>query len=211
MVATARQPVTAARLKALMQNAEIVRIPATLDEFWTLIELPEYRMNYYQNEMVCSISYASTNHERIVRNFITAFDLAFSSKGETFGSYRPIYADECEDIFECDVHVVMGNLEEYHYKRKKTATSNPSIIVEVLSDSTKSFDISNKLPCYKAISTVQHILYIEPNALRVSVYSRSTKNNVWINEDFNDINQRIKLNGKYFPLKQIYKNVILGI
>jgi Uma2 family endonuclease len=211
MVATSNPPLTAERLRILMQNSDIVRVPATLDEFWTLIELPEYRMNYYQNEIICTMSYASTNHERIVRNFIAAFDLAFSNKGETFGSNRPIYAEECQDIFECDVHVVTDTLQEYNYGRTKTATINPSIIVEVLSESTKAFDLSSKLPCYKAIPTVQHIVYVEANKLNVSVYSRGNKTNLWLNEDYMDISQRLKLNGKYFSLKQIYKNVVLSL
>jgi Uma2 family endonuclease len=212
MLATANPPVTAERLKALMQTSDIARIPASVDEFWSLIELPEYRFNYHQNEIICTMSYASTNHERIVRNFITAFDLTFSDKkGETFGSNRPIYAVEYEDIFECGVHLVMGGLQEHHYGRVKTATLNPSVIVEVFSDSTKSFDILNKLPCYKTMPSVQHIIYVEPNKALVSVYSRGNKPNLWLNEDYNDLNQKIKLYGKPFSLKQLYKNVIFGM
>jgi Uma2 family endonuclease len=212
MAATASLNTIAERLKLLMNTAEIARIPATIDEFWSLIELPEYRLNYYQNEIVCTMSYASTNHERIVRNFIAAFDAAFSNQnGETFGSNRPLFVEDCNDIFECDVHVVLNALKEHSYGRTKTATLNPSIIVEVLSNSTKTFDIANKLPCYKTIPTINHIVYIEPNFVDVSVYSRGNKANLWFNEDFKDINQRIKLSGKYFPLKQIYKNVVTGL
>jgi len=48
----------------------------------------------------------------------------------------------------------------------------PTIVVEVLSPSTRDFDSFRKLEEYKGVASVEYILLVEPNAAFVSVWSR---------------------------------------
>ena len=45
------------------------------------------------------------------------------------------------------------------------AIKNPELVGEVFSSSTKRFDESDKLECYKTIPTLKHVLFVDP-ALR---------------------------------------------
>jgi Uma2 family endonuclease len=212
MTATATMPLTAQTLKSLFDESNFISIPATEAEFWHLIELPQYHLEFHYKHIIGTMSYATTNHERVVRNLIATLDAQLDEgQGEVFGSNRPIYAAECENIYEPDVHVTDGTLEEYHYARTKTATKNPSVIVEVFSPSTKNFDLSEKLDCYKMIPSLKHIIFIEPNKPHIQVFNRTKRPNEWQNVDFFDLEQKIRVLNKSISLKTIYKKVIFTV
>lgn len=210
MTAIATAPLTAEELRERFSATDdLVWIPATKDEFWSLIELPEFRIEYYENQIVGTMSYGAFNHETIIDNLSWLFNTQLDRKiFRCFGSNRPVYVEQCDDIFEPDIHVVQGEVDLYHYKKTKTATSNPSIIVEVFSKSIKGFDLNNKLPCYKTMPSLQHIVFIEQDKPNVTVFSRTKRPNEWLNTDYFDLSQKIRMMGKYFALKDIYDKVI---
>lgn len=213
MTAITRQPVTADILRAkFTATDELVWIPASKETFWNLIELPEFHIEYVNNQIVGTMSYGALMHERIIKNLIGLFIFNFNSEEhEPFGSNRPIHAEPCDCIFEADVHMVSGEMKLYNYGKTKTATANPSVIVEVLSDSTRDFDNDTKLPCYKQMPSVQHILLIDQKNPNIQLFSRTKKPNEWLESDYSDLSQRVKILGKYFSLKTIYNKVIFNI
>jgi Uma2 family endonuclease len=207
MTAIARMPITANRLKKQLENEDIVFVPATIEEYWKLVESPQLRLDYFNNQIVATMSYGSIKHETIVSNVHGSFFNAFVENFRLFSSNRPVYAADCEDIFNPDIHLIQGELETHFYKRSKTATANPTIIVEVMSESTKEFDLVNKLPCYQKIESVQHIVYIEQDYAEIMVYSRTNKSNEWLLQRFNAINDTFDLLNKSFSLKDVYRNI----
>ena len=207
MTAIARTPLTANRLKKQLENEDIIFVPATIEEYWKLVESPQLRLDYVNHKIVATMSYGSVKHETIVSNVHGSFFNAFVEKFRLFASNRPVYAAHCKDIFNPDVHLVEGQLQEHFYKRSKTATLNPAIIVEVMSESTKEFDLVSKLPCYQEISSVQHIVYIEQDYADVKVYSRTNQPNEWLLQRFNAMTDDINLLNKSFSLKDIYRNI----
>jgi Uma2 family endonuclease len=206
MTAIARIPITANRLKKQLENEDIIFVPATIEEYWRLVESPQLRLDYTNHQIVATMSYGSLKHETIVSNIHGSFFNAFVENFRLFSSNRPVYAADC-GIFNPDVHLVQGQLQEHFYKRSKTATSNPAIIVEVLSESTKEFDLVSKLPCYQKIDSVQHIVYIEQDYAEIMVYSRTDKANEWLLQRFNSMNDDFNLLNKAFSLKDIYRNI----
>jgi Uma2 family endonuclease len=208
MTAIAQMPITANRLKKRLENEPRVFVPATVEEYWQLIETPQLRLDYFNHQIVATTSYGSLNHETIVTNVGFMLNFNFREEnGRVFLSNRPVYAAVCDDIFNPDVHLVAGTLQEHFYKRSKTATLNPSIVVEVMSDSTKEYDMVVKLPCYQRISSVQHIVYIEQDQCAVSVYSRKDGTNDWTMEQFDALEDSLNLLDKSFNLRDIYRNI----
>jgi Uma2 family endonuclease len=208
MTAIARMPITANRLKKQLENEDIIFIPATIEEYWRLAESPQLRLDYVNHQIVATMSYGSLKHETIVNNVGFRFNLQFGEDNcRILPSNRPVYAADCEDIFNPDVHLVQGQLQQHFYKRSKTATLNPAIIVEVMSESTKEFDLVNKLPCYQKIKSLQHIVYIEQDYAEIMVYSRTNKSNEWLLQRFNALSDVFNLLDKPFSLKDIYRNI----
>ena len=207
MTAIAQMPITASRLKKRLENEPRVFVPATVDEYWKLVETPQLRLDYFNHQIVATMSYGSLKHETIVSNVHGSFFTKFVENFRLFSSNRPIYAAACDDIFNPDVHLVSGTLQEHFYKRSKTATLNPSIIVEVSSDSTKDYDRDVKLPCYQQINSVQHIVYIEQDQCAIQVFSRKKASNEWIIERYEALEDSLTLLEKSFSLKDIYRNI----
>jgi Uma2 family endonuclease len=50
--------------------------------------------------------------------------------------------------------------------------TNPSLVVEVLSKSTESYDRGDKLAAYLALASVQHVLLVSQRKPRIELYTR---------------------------------------
>ena len=55
---------------------------------------------------------------------------------------------------------------------EQTAT-NPTVLIEVLSDGTRAYDRGEKLERYRSIPSLQHVLFIEQDGTDVEVWSQS--------------------------------------
>ena len=186
---------------------ELVFIPATKEEFWSFIELSEFRIEYFDNQIVGTESYISLNHSTILTNFYRLFHTHFDRDlYNCYGHNRPVFIKSYDAVLLPDFHIVEGNVELYHYNNLN-ATTNPSVIVEVFSDSTKNFDLKEKLPCYKTIPSLQHIIFVEQHKPFISVFTRTKKPNEWLNIDYTDLNQRVRIFGKNILLQQLYDEV----
>jgi Uma2 family endonuclease len=58
------------------------------------------------------------------------------------------------------------------YRPEDYAASEPVLVVEVLSPSTKAFDQTRKLEEYRAVPTIRHMLVLDPEAPRAQLHSR---------------------------------------
>jgi Uma2 family endonuclease len=211
MVAATPATVTIEDLKKAFKKADVISIPASIHDYWQLIELPEYRLDYIKNHIKGTMSYGSLPHETIISNLIYQLNLTFGEAGfQIYGSNRPLYAQFCDEVYEADVHMAQQPVKIYSYDKTKTATSNPVVIVEVHSPSTRSYDLGEKLDCYKAIPSVQQIVFVESNALKLTTYNRTTKPDQWLNIDYKNLEQKVKILNKSIVLNKIYKNVTLG-
>jgi Uma2 family endonuclease len=202
-------PITAEMLEKAFKKSDIVRMPASVDDYWRLVELPQYRLDYINKQIIATMSYASLPHERVVRNLLFHLMNMFPMPAfEVFGSNRPIFAESCNEIYEPDLHIIKGEIKLHHYSKTKTASQNPIAIVEVHSEGTRDFDLTEKLDCYKAIPSVQQIIYIETKMMKITTFNKMPKDNHWLNIDYKSVNDKVKILNKSVSISKIYQNVI---
>ncbi len=86
--------------------------------------------------------------------------------------------------------------------------TNPTVIVEVLSDSTREYDTGGKLEAYKGIPSVRHVILAEPDEARIVVVSRSGKR--WTKAECAGLDAVLKLSaiGLEIPLLEIYAGIV---
>lgn len=209
MVAVSTEPITAEFLKKALANRDYIEIPASIDEFWALVDIPGIRLEYVNKHIIGTMSYGSTPHETIVSNVIFEFRTTFN-KGNyrVFGSNRPIRAEICEEIFFPDAHLISGDLREYHYDKSKTASLNPAVIVEVHSKSTRNYDLTDKLDCYKDMPTVQQIVYIESTQPKIRIFNRTSKPERWLEITYSNMFDKVKILNHQIPMTKIFQDVI---
>jgi Uma2 family endonuclease len=108
-----------------------------------------------------------------------------------------------------DVMVVTRPLERQQ-GRTDTIT-NPVMIAEVLSKSTKSYDRDEKFSAYRTIPTFREYLLIDQYKIQVEQYSK-TESNKWVFTEYNSIDSQISLLSipSEIFLADIYESIELG-
>ena len=82
---------------------ELVRFSASEEEYWDLVQLPEFRLDYSNGEIIATMSYATENHETITANLIRLLGNAFENNDvRVLGSNRPVRVQALKKIFEPD-------------------------------------------------------------------------------------------------------------
>jgi Uma2 family endonuclease len=198
-----------------LEEERVISIPASLEEYWDVLEEmadEPYTLEYINGEIRAKMSQASDNHETIVANILAILRTIYFEKEEfkAMGSAKTIYVPDCEMAFNPDALVMKGQSLLFPRKRRVAGIINPYILVEIHSDSTEEFDMKKKLPRYKKLDSIHQIIYIEQNKPYITIYTKNQSIQHWFNDDFDDINGMVKIDGVNVLMKDIYHKVILA-
>ncbi|MBL7092682.1 Uma2 family endonuclease [candidate division KSB1 bacterium] len=175
----------------------------TPEEYLELEETAEYKSEYYQGE-IFAMSGATANHNFISGNLLTGLNNAQKThKCFSFTNDMRLWINAKNLFTYPDFMIVCGKLE-YYTNRKDTIT-NPLIIIEVLSDSTKNYDRGEKFVFYRSIPTFQEYIIIDQYSVYIEHFFIETKKQ-WLLIEYNDINSILKFSKIDFqiPLKDVY-------
>ena len=83
---------------------------------------------------------------------------------------------------------------------------NPILIVEVLSDSTRDYDLGGKFELYRAIPTLREYVTVEQSAVHITTRQEDGS---WLLRDYTDLGGDLPLSsvGASLPIAEIYRNV----
>lgn len=103
-----------------------------------------------------------------------------------------------------DVTIVEG--EPQYYNNRTDTITNPIVIIEVLSPSTKEYDRSKKFEAYRTIPTFQEYLLIDQTRIYIEHFSK-TENKRWSFADYDKSDRAIALASVPFEISlvDIYK------
>jgi Uma2 family endonuclease len=198
-----------------------VRVAATFQEYLDLSHDCEYNVHYRNGFIISFIEIdektdiimgeATITHERLVARFCYFLTeiLGLESDFSVLGSNAKIFIGAERSGYNPDVMVVKGTPEIRKYKsNKRTSTGvvNPYLIVEILSKSTRDFDLSEKLMDYKLIPSLQQIIFVEQGAVWASTYVRKSDNE-WRNLDFTSLDDSIPVADGSIALTQLYSKI----
>lgn len=197
-----------------MQNQKSQRCPMQLQEqrhyspteYLELEVISEYRHEYIDGQII-PMTGGTPNHNQIAGNFYAALNFAFKRQ-----PYRVFIADQRLWIPKKRIHtypdvmVVAGSLE-FSEGRTDTIT-NPLVICEVLSKSTRSYDRDEKFAAYRTIPSFQEYVLIDQYKNHLEQYSK-TDEKKWIFSEYEEENNILILSSVQFqiPLSDIYDKV----
>ena len=83
--------------------------------------------------------------------------------------------------------------------------TNPHILIEVLSKSTKNFDLTEKWEDYQKIESLQQMIFVDQDSMNIKTYIRQGEN-LWLPIELTNINDALPIFGKgtKIPLSDIY-------
>jgi Uma2 family endonuclease len=112
--------------------------PLTFKEYLAIERNAEEKSEYFNGEMFLMAG-ASTNHSRIVRNVIrTLANQTLEGDCEVYPGDMRIKINKLNKSAYPDVLMVCG--EQQFDDEQKDTLLNPTLIIEVLSDSTEAYD-----------------------------------------------------------------------
>ncbi|WP_421948213.1 Uma2 family endonuclease [Phaeodactylibacter xiamenensis] len=186
-----------------------LRYPASEAEYWSVAQEAEYRADYYRGEIIASMSYESEDHAVIASrlNFYLQ-QIFFDFKAYRIGnSNRPVCIPTCGNaIFNPDGSVIQLPARFYEYQKGMRADLTPIVVFEVLSPSTRVRDLGEKLPCYKQIEGIKHILYVDGATVKVHHMQRQGDNQ-WLETVYTEKEVHFEINGKPIKIGDLYAGV----
>lgn len=103
-----------------------------------------------------------------------------------------------------DLAVVCGPPQLHRYRGTDTLL-NPRLLVEVLSPSTRVYDLGEKLDRYQTIDSLEHVLLVEPEEVDVRHVRRTAEG--WETRRFRTREDTIDLMGITVPLAEVYVEI----
>ena len=190
---------------------ELVRLPASWDEYLELIDEVPYTVQFLNNEVI--VSQASRLHESLIIIMGVLLYNYFSQKEgyDVLGSNVKIIIPNHEGDFNADISVVKEPVEYGETPTGRVSTmriANPEIVVEILSKSTRKFDQGEKLAYYKLIPSLQHILFVDQTRPFASVYSRTGNPDEWLNHDYRTLESVVRLGELTLLMQEIYRKTV---
>jgi Uma2 family endonuclease len=188
----------------------LLRIPATYGEYLDVVDTVPYTVQFLNNELI--LSQASADHETLAATLIWLLNTHFIDDDHyrVMGSNVKIVVPGMVGDLNADLSVVK---EPVSYgltptgKRSIMRVTNPEIVVEVLSKSTRKFDQGEKMNYYKLIPSLQHIVFIDQAQPFASVYSRTNVPDEWLNHDYRSLEATVRLGTLELPMTAIYRKV----
>ncbi len=142
----------------------------TVDEFLRIDFGPEKKAEL-SNGVIRMMAGGTGQHNRLQRNVLRVLGNALIGSGcSPYGSDMGVRMHDLSLRYP-DVSVFCGRDSEENDKRREF--DDPQIVVEVLSPSTRDEDVAVKLPEYKAVASMQTILFIDPDTGAMRLLQRT--------------------------------------
>jgi Uma2 family endonuclease len=178
----------------------------TPEEYLALEELADTKSEYYKGQ-IFAMSGGSINHNRIGSNVNALLNVGLENTPcEAFNSDLRIYI-KAHDLFTYpDVSVLCG--EPAFYNNRTDSITNPVVIVEVLSPSTKDYDRGQKFEFYRSLPSLQDYVVIHQDQILIE-YHHKVGIGRWLLIEFTDLDETLIIQAIDFalPLRRIYARV----
>lgn len=130
---------------------------------------------------------ARRRHDQIVVNTIR--ELSNQLRG---ASCRPFSADTAVQIPNGNIRKPDAGVDCGIFDDQAMSADQPVLVVEVLSASTRDFDLFGKLEEYKTVTSIRHVLLVNPDELQALHWTR-TDTDTWTHHPHEGLDAPITL------------------
>ena len=194
------------KLQTTTQEIKVVTAYYTPEEYLELEEKADYKNEYRDGEII-SMTGGTTNHNKLALNLATGLNVALNDLDyEIYIGDVKLWIPRYREFTYPDVMVIEG--QPIYYSTNTTIVTNPVLIVEVLSKSTKDYDRGDKFLYYRSIPEFKEYILIDQTKYYVMQYVKTSENQ-WILTEYETEDALINLSliNVELSLKQLYKKV----
>jgi Uma2 family endonuclease len=178
----------------------------TVHDYLTLERRSETRSEYLDGEMF-ALAGASHEHNVIVTNIVAALRPQLRSRGCTLYANDMRVRTPTDFLAYPDVVVLCGE-RRFDDPRRDTVL-NPTLIIEILSESTQEYDHGTKLTHFREIPSLAEVLLIAQNRPHVEHYLRQASDR-WLLVETSDPRNILDLSsiGCRLALAEVYEDLL---
>ncbi|XZN93879.1 MAG: Uma2 family endonuclease [Microcoleus sp.] len=178
----------------------------TPEEYLALEESAIDKSEYHDGEIV-PMTGGTTNHNSIIINLIA--NLKFGLRGKDYRLFTSdvrLWIPQTHRYVYPDIMVIQG--EPQYQGSNKTIVTNPLVIVEVLSNSTKDYDRGGKFLAYRSISEFREYILIDQYSYHIEQFAKNSDRK-WVLTEYDSEESVLSLESVEFqiPLSEIYERI----
>lgn len=161
----------------------------------------------YFNGEVFAMSGASPQHNDIGYNINRLVAAFLHGKGcKLYGSDFRIHTPDNTLYTYPDFTIVCGKVETSD--KYTDNLTNPAVIIEILSKSTKEYDRGTKFNLYRSIRTLKEYVLIDSTSISVELFTKQ-EDGRWILSECKQLSGNFVIStiGLTLPLKDVYEDV----
>ena len=152
----------------LMDN--LARKTFTESEYLELERKADFKSEYYNGE-IFAMAGATVLHNKIVANLISLFNQFLKDKPcDVYPSDLRLWIENEGFYTYPDVTIVCGKVELLD--NKFDTLKNPTVLIEVLSDSTEKYDRGQKFSFYREIPSLKEYILVSSKTKKLEKFKR---------------------------------------
>lgn len=147
----------------------------TLEQYLKIEKKSSSKHEYFQNE-IFSMAGASDAHNEIFSSLF--FQMASKLKGKPcrpYGSDKRLHIPQNTLYTYPDISVYCNGL--IHAVNDTNSSILPSVLIEILSDSTQTYDRGDKFKLYRDIPSLKEYILIDSERIAIEAFYLNSKNN----------------------------------
>jgi len=180
----------------------------SIEEYLEIEKSASEKHEYFQGE-IFAMSGAKLEHNIVSRNLLVALSNKLKGKPcKPFGSNLRIHIEKNSLFTYPDISVFCEDVQTLN--DDKANALNPTLIIEVLSLSTRSYDLGEKFSLYRSVPTLKEYVAVDPLKVYIEVHFINNNNN-WELREYKDISDDIYLPSLQMSLRisEIYEGIEL--
>ncbi|BBD54402.1 Uma2 family endonuclease [Planktothrix agardhii] len=178
----------------------------TPEEYLALEETAIDKSEYHDGEIV-TMTGGTTNHNKLALNFCRKFPLTIKEQNyEIFINDVRLWIPQTRRYVYPDIMVIQE--EPIYQENNQTVVTNPLVIIEVLSNSTKNYDRGNKFFFYRSIPTFREYILIDQYSYHIEQFAKNSKSK-WELTEYDSEDSVLTLESVEFqiPMRDIYQRI----
>lgn len=175
----------------------------TIQEYLEMENAALEKHEFYKGE-IFAMSGPSTRHNIISANIFISLGISLKGKHcQPFGSDMRVNIPENTLFTYPDISIFCGDV--ITLKEDENTAIGPTVIVEILSPSTRNYDRGVKFMLYRAISSLKDYILVDSESIHAEHFAIN-KQGHWELKEYNNLTEEVfieTLNAR-IPMKEIY-------
>ena len=176
----------------------------TQEEYLLFEKDSQQKHEYFKGE-VFAMAGAGARHNVIFSNFFISIGIQLKGKPcKPYGSDLRIHIPENSLFTYPDISIICGEI--IPSKVDMDTAVQPTVIIEILSPSTRNYDQGIKFRLYREIPTLKEFITIDSESIGIEAYRINVEHN-WELKDYRSIDETLTIPavGLSLSLKEIYE------